>query len=140
MTQSSASVYRDLPERLQREVIDAYYGPEGIGFSTGRIPIHSCDFSAESYTFDDTTGDMSLSDFDDEVTYDQSLSLPLIRDALAASPGLLLYASPWSPPAWMKDNNDMCHGGSLLEEYRDTWARYISRWITAYENQGVPIW
>lgn len=140
LTQSSASVYRDLPVNLKEQVIEAYYGPTGIGFTTGRLPIHSCDFSEESYTFDDTAGDVSLDDFDTEVTYDQTLSLPLILDALAVKPDLLLYGSPWSPPAWMKDNNDMCHGGSLLDQYQSTWANYISKWITAYENQAVPIW
>ena len=77
-------MYRDLPAQLKQEVIAAYYGPEGIGFSPGRIPIRFCDFSEKPYTFDNTAGDVSLSYFDDDVTYDQSLCLPLIRDALAA--------------------------------------------------------
>lgn len=92
------------------------------------------------YTFDDIAGDVNLAHFDENVTYDQTLSLPLIHDALAARPELLLYGSPWSPPAWMKDSNEMCCGGALLDEYRSTWANYISKWVTAYEAQGVPIW
>jgi glucosylceramidase len=61
------------------------------------MPIHSCDFSVDVYTFADTPGDTSLDHFDDEVTYDQTLSLPLIKDALAATPDLKLFGSPWSP-------------------------------------------
>ena len=39
---------------------------------------------------------------------------PLIKKAIAAAGGkLTMFVSPWSPPAWMKDNNDMLHGGKL---------------------------
>ena len=72
--------------------------------------------------------------------YDQNLSLPMIHAALAANPDLKLFGSPWSPPAWMKDNNDMLWGGSLLEEAKSAWAQYFAKWITAYEAQGVPVW
>jgi glucosylceramidase len=137
LTQASASVYRSLPSDLQSKVIEAYYGPTGIGYNIGRMPIHSCDFSEDVYTFDDSWGDASLTYFDESVKYDQNLSLPLIRDALAAAPDLKLYGSPWSPPAWMKDNKDMMHGGHLLDEYRSSWALYFSKWISAYKNQGL---
>ena len=140
LTQSSAAVYKSLPKDLQRQVIEAYYGSTGIGYSTGRLPIHSCDFSADVYTFDDAVGDANLEYFDTSVKYDQNLSLPLIHDALLARPDLTLFGSPWSPPAWMKDNNDMMHGGHLLDEYRSTWADYFSKWLTAYRDQGVPVW
>ena len=140
LTQSSATVYRDLSAPLQQQIIEAYYGESGIGYSTGRLPIHSCDFSVDIYTFDDVEGDKTLRNFDTAVKYDQELSLPLIHDALKANPGLLFYGSPWSPPAWMKDNNDMLHGGKLLPEYRESWAAYFAKWITAYEAQGVKVW
>ena len=140
LTQSSAIVYKDLPEKLQQDMIEAYYGKSGIGYTTGRLPIHSCDFSVDVYTFDDVTDDKTLREFDTEVKYDQELSLPLIHDALKANPELLFYGSPWSPPAWMKDNKDMMHGGKLLPEYRASWAEYFAKWITAYEKQGVGIW
>ena len=51
-----------------------------------------------------------------------------------------IYASPWSPPAWMKTNGDMLHGGKLKPEYRDAWARYYVRFVEEYEKEGVPIW
>lgn len=140
LTQSSAWVYRLLPTNLQQEIVEAYYGPTGIGYSTGRLPIHSCDFSVDVYTFDDAAGDANLDNFDSYVTYDQNLSLPLIKDVLKVKPDLTLFGSPWSPPAWMKDNNNMMYGGSLLEEYAHTWASYFSKWITAYSEQGVNIW
>jgi glucosylceramidase len=58
----------------------------------------------------------------------------------AAGRKLLLYASPWSPPAYMKDNNNMLQGGKLLPEYFNTWATYYTKFIAAYEAEGLPIW
>ena len=52
----------------------------------------------------------------------------------------MLYASPWSPPAFMKDNKNMLKGGKLLPEYFQTWANYFSRFIKAYESEGIPVW
>lgn len=140
LTQSSASVYNQLPEELQAQLIEAYYGESGIKFSTGRLPIHSCDFSPETYTFDETEGDTELKDFDTDIVYDQKLSLPLIQAAVNANPSLKLFGSPWSPPAWMKDTKNMLGGGALLPEYARTWAEYFSKWITAYKSQGVDVW
>lgn len=82
LTQSSATVYKELPVDLQEQLMGAYYGPDGIGYTTGRMPIHSCDFSVDVYTFDDESGDKELEQFDTAVEYDQKLSLPMIHDAL----------------------------------------------------------
>ena len=116
---------------LYQLIIESYYGTNGIGYTIGRLPIHSCDFSEDIYTFDDIENDYDLEYFDTNVKYDQNLSLPLIIDALKINPNLKLFGSPWSPPAWMKTNNNMLYGGKLL---------YFSKWIQAYENQGVPLW
>ena len=51
-----------------------------------------------------------------------------------------LYASPWSPPAWMKTNNSMLKGGSLLKEFYQPWANYFVKFIQNYEKLGLPIW
>jgi glucosylceramidase len=65
----------------------------------------------------------------------------LIKQAIQAAGGkLTLFASPWSPPAWMKTNNDMLHGGKLKPEYYDSWAHYYAKFIKAYEKEGIPIW
>ena len=53
---------------------------------------------------------------------------------------LNLFISPWSPPAWMKENNDMDHGGKLKTEYMQSWANYYVKFIKGYEAKGIPIW
>lgn len=139
ITDASAEVFAKLPKEKQDEFLKAYYDKvEGIGYSLCRTPIHSCDFSSESFTYIEE-GDKALKTFN--IEHDQQFRIPLIKKATAAAGGeLLLYASPWSPPAFMKDNNNMLQGGKLLPEYFDTWATYYTKFIKAYEAEGMPIW
>jgi glucosylceramidase len=139
ITDASAEVFATLSEKKQEELITAYYdSTNGIGYSLCRTPIHSCDFSSESYTYIEE-GDKELKTFN--IEHDRAFKIPLLKKAIEATGGnLLIFASPWSPPAFMKDNNDMLHGGKLLPEYYDSWALYYTRFIKAYENEGIPIW
>ncbi|CAN0493139.1 unnamed protein product, partial [Ectocarpus sp. 12 AP-2014] len=91
-----------LPEDVQEQVMDAYFGPNGIEYSVGRIPMGSCDFSVEQYSFDEVPGDYNLTHFDDGVEKDTAQRIPMLLSALARREDLQLFTSPWSPPAWMK--------------------------------------
>ncbi|HJQ21895.1 MAG TPA: hypothetical protein VJ867_16245, partial [Gemmatimonadaceae bacterium] len=139
LTDASAETFAKLPAAKQREVLDAYYDPtKGIGYTLGRTTIHSCDFSSASYTYVDE-GDAALKSF--SVAHDRQFRIPFIKQALATAGGkLTLFASPWSPPAFMKTNNDMLHGGKLKPELRQAWANYFTKFIRAYESEGIPIW
>lgn len=139
ITDASAEVFAQLPEDKQQELLTAYYDPEeGIGYSLCRTPIHSCDFSSGSYTYiEEGDGDLETFSIDHDMTY----KIPMIKRAIEAAGGtLMLYASPWSPPAFMKDNKNMLRGGKLLPEYFDSWALYYTKFIKAYEAEGMPIW
>ena len=139
ITDASAEVFAKLPADTQAELLEAYYDRDkGIGYSLSRTTIHSSDFSSGSYTYIEE-GDKELKTF--SIEHDRQYRIPLIKKAIAAAGGeLLMYASPWSPPAFMKDSRDMLHGGKLLPEYRDAWAHYYTRFIKAYEAEGIPIW
>jgi len=139
LTDASAETFYKLPKDKQQEILRAYYDPQGgIGYSLGRTHIHSCDFSSESYTYV-KDGDKELKSFD--IAHDLKCRIPFIKQAIAtAGTNFTLFISPWSPPAWMKDNNSMLHGGKLKPEYHETWAGYYSKFIQAYEKEGVPIW
>jgi len=140
LTDASAETFYKLPADQRREILTAYFDPQkGIGYSLGRTHIHSCDFSSESYTYV-KDGDQRLDSFD--ISPDLKHRIPFIKEALATAGknNFTLYASPWSPPAWMKDNNNMLHGGKLKPEYYESWARYYGKFIHAYEKAGVPIW
>lgn len=139
LTDAAAETFAKLPKDKQQEFIKAYYDPkEGIGYTLGRTNMNSCDFSSESYVYVDEN-DKELKSFN--IAHDRKFKIPLIKQALAATGGkLTLYISPWSPPAWMKSNNDVLLGGKLLPEYRQSWANYFVKYINAYEKEGIPVW
>lgn len=140
LTDASAETFYKLPHDKQQEILRAYFDPEkGIGYSLGRTHIHSCDFSSESYTYVQD-GDKELKSFN--IGHDLKYRIPFIKAVLATAGAnnFTIFASPWSPPAWMKDNNDMLHGGKLKPEFYGTWANYCAKFIKAYEAEGIPIW
>lgn len=139
ITDASAEVFAKLPEEKQNEFLKAYYDQkDGIGYTLARTPIHSCDFSSASFTYVSDT-DKELKTFN--IDHDREYRTPLIKKAIEAAGGKLdLYASPWSPPPFMKSNNDMLQGGKLLPEYYESWALYYTKFIKEYEKEGMPIW
>ncbi len=140
LTDASAETFYKLPEPKQKEILQKLFDPQkGNGFSLCRTNIHSCDFSSDGYTYAEVPGDTSLTHF--SIAHDLRYRIPFIKAAMkAAGNDLKLFASPWSPPAWMKTNNSMLRGGKLLPEYRKTWASYFTRFVRAYEKAGVPVW
>jgi glucosylceramidase len=139
LTDASAETYAKLSKEKQQEFMQAYFdGTKGIGYTLARTNIHSCDFSSGSYTYV-TEGDKELTSF--SVEHDKQFRIPFIKEAIQAAGGALtLYASPWSPPAFMKDNNNMLKGGKLKPEYYQSWANYYVKFIKAYEAEGIPVW
>jgi glucosylceramidase len=140
LTDASAETFFKMPAERQNELLTAFFDREkGSGYSLCRTSIHSCDFSSASYSYDDVAGDTGLVHF--SIAPDLKFKIPFIRAAVERSGGeLRLLASPWSPPAWMKTNNDMLQGGKLRAEYRRAWADYFIRFVRDYEKAGVPVW
>jgi len=139
LTDASAETFYKLTEENQARFLEAYYSiDKGIGYSLGRTIIHSCDFSTESYTYVEE-GDAELKTFN--IDRDRQYRLPFTKKAIEAAGGkLTMYASPWSPPAFMKTNNNMLQGGKLKPEFYQSWANYYAKFIKAYEKEGIPIW
>ncbi len=139
LTDASAETFYKLPKETQAEFLQAHFdSASGIGYTVARTNINSCDFSSGSYTYVQE-GDKELKSFD--ISPDKKYKLPFIKAATTAAGGKLnLFASPWSPPAYMKTNNNMLQGGKLKPEYNEAWAQYYTRFIKAYEAEGVPIW
>lgn len=139
LTDASAETFARLPKDKQTEFLQAYYNTEkGIGYSMARTNIASCDFSSGSYGYI-KEGDTALASF--SVAHDEQYRIPFIQQAIAAAGGkLALFASPWSPPAFMKDNNSLLQGGKLQPQYYNAWAHHYVKFIQAYEKAGIPIW
>ena len=137
-TEASASIYNELDVDKKSEIIQAYFGDSGNQYNMGRTHINSCDFSLGNYALCEDE-DRNLDGF--SIERDKKMLIPFIKEALnEASSSVLIMASPWSPPPWMKTNNQMNHGGKLKEEFQDTWAEYYCKYIEFYERDGVPIW
>ncbi|MEI6052762.1 MAG: glycoside hydrolase family 30 protein, partial [Opitutaceae bacterium] len=139
ITDAAAEVFAKLPEPKQQELLTAYFDrSKGIGYTLARTSIHSSDFASESYTYVNE-GDKELTTF--SIDHDRQYRIPLIKRAIAAAGGrLTLFASPWSPPAFMKSNKSMLKGGTLLPEYYNSWALYVAKFVKEYEAQGIPVW
>lgn len=139
ITDASAETFAKLNSKKKTEFLNAYYDKEkGIGYSLLRTTIHSSDFSSGSYSYIDE-GDKELKTF--TIAHDKKYRLPLLKAAIKTAGGkITTYASPWSAPAFMKDTKQMLQGGKLLPEYNNAWATYYTKFIKAYEKEGIPIW
>ncbi len=139
LTDASAETFAKLPADKQKEFLTAYFDKEkGIGYKLARTHIHSCDFSSGSYTYIDEN-DRDLKSFN--IEHDRKYRIPFIKQAMQAAGGkLTMFATPWSPPAFMKTNNSILNGGKLKPEYFQAWANYYAKFIRAYEKEGMPIW
>lgn len=139
ITDAAAETFAKLAPDQQELFLKALFDPrQGIGYSLLRTNMNSCDFSSASYTYV-TDQDPDLKSFN--IQPDQAFKIPLIKKAMAAAGTTLpLYISPWSPPAWMKDNNNMLQGGKLQRSYYPAWANYYVKYIKALQKEGVPVW
>ena len=108
ITDASAEVFAKLSKDKQEQFLQSYYSSKnGIGYTLARTNIHSCDFSSGSYTYVNE-GDSELKSF--SIEHDLKYRIPLIKRASTIADKMTLYASPWSPPAFMKSTNDILHG------------------------------
>jgi glucosylceramidase len=139
ITDASAETFAKMPAAVQNQLLTAYYDKvNGIGYTLARTSIHSSDFSSASYTYV-SDGDKELKTFN--IDHDRQFRIPLIKKATKTAGGkLTIFVSPWSPPAWMKDNNSMIQGGNLLPQFKQPWANYFVKFINAYQKEGIPIW
>lgn len=123
---------RDLAIRLLFDKTD------GIGFTHGRIPVGSSDYGLDRYSLAETPNDYEMANF--SIDRDLQDLIPYIHAALAVNPDIKFWASPWSPPPWMKDNNAFDRGnmksdGQTLAAH----ALYLARFVEEYAAEGIVI-
>ncbi|MEI6865713.1 glycoside hydrolase family 30 protein [Flavicella sp.] len=137
-TESSAYLLNQLSKENRELIIQAYFGEEGAKYSLTRTHINSSDFSLSNYSYAPVENDIELKHF--SIEEDKGDIIPFIKDAMAISKdGFKIVSSPWTSPPWMKDNKSWV-GGKLLPEYYDTWALFFSKYIDAYNEEGIDIW
>ena len=138
VTDAAGYVYAQMPAPKRRQLMRDYFSEEGLGYRILRVPMDSCDFSVEMYEAMSDPSDTALAGFSTARQF--RYILPMLEDAREACGGKLeLMLSPWSPPAFMKDNGERKHGGRLLPEYADMWARYLCRYIREFRDRGFTV-
>ena len=119
-------------------VLKTLFSPAGAGLNFCRLPIGANDYSFDWYSLDETPGDYALEHF--SLERDRQALIPYIKEALALNPDLRLFASPWSPPTWMKDP-PVYNWGKLIPapENLRAYANYFVKFIQGYAALGIPI-
>jgi glucosylceramidase len=115
----------------------------GCKFTIGRCPIGMSDFSVDSSSLNDRTNDFAMRFF--SIAHDQQYNIPYIREAMKYQKNLMINASPWTPPAWMKtidtwqgisvDTNRMRQDSRNLASY----AVYFRKFVQAFDSAGISI-
>ncbi|CAI5736798.1 unnamed protein product [Hyaloperonospora brassicae] len=141
-TDASAINFDRLTSNLQEILLSAYFGDGGLQYTIGRIPIGSTDFSLSVYSYNDVKGDLAMKNFSIDV--DKAKKIPFIQRAMNTSArGMKLFGSSWAPPAWMTTENTTINcalQGYPGGEYWKALALYYSKFVTAYEAEGIPMW
>ena len=107
-----------------------------IGVSYLRVSIGSSDLNDHVFSYDDVANDTTLLHFNLEE--DTADVIPVLKEILAINPNIKILGSPWSPPAWMKTNDDT-RGGRLKPEYYAVYAKYLSKYIEEMAKHGIKI-
>lgn len=128
-----------LSEEERGQVMYSLFHPEGEQkFSICRLPIGASDYALDWYSLNETDGDLEMKYF--SIARDQQYLIPYIKEALKLNPNLKLFASPWSPPTWMKFPKSYNYGTLRWEkEILEAYALYFVKFVEAYREEGITI-
>jgi len=123
----------------RKKVLDELFDPKaGCRFNFCRMPIGASDYGAEWYSLNENEGDFAMKKF--SIKRDEEILIPYIREALKRRKDLKIFASPWSPPTWMKFPKVYNYGTLIWKpEYLCAYALYFVKFIAAYAKQGIRI-
>lgn len=148
----------ELTEAERNKVIYNLFSPQEANFNYNRMPMGASDFGMNFYSFNDVADDFAMDNFN--IHRDRHILLRFIKEAQKLNPGMQIFASPWSPPAWMKTNNHYASTAStkgfnglpaersntkdatafkMTKGHLTAYALYFSKFIKAYEKEGVTI-
>ncbi|WP_317170813.1 glycoside hydrolase family 30 protein [Hymenobacter lapidiphilus] len=141
LTGGSAELLHALSAPARAKLLNELFGrgPGSIGVSYLRLSIGASDLDAAVFSYNDRPAgqtDPALVHF--SLAPDERHLIPILKEILAINPQLSLMASPWSPPAWMKDNG-ASKGGSLKPEFYPAYAQYFVRYLQEMQARGIRI-
>lgn len=147
----------------RNKIMASLFTENGAHFTLGRTPIGASDYAFGYYSYNDVKDDYTMRNF--SIDRDRYILIPYIKEALKLRPDLKLWASPWTPPTWMKVNEhysqkssgiegtDIGHnrldpnrnvlgnvtGFKMQQGYLQAYALYFSKYVQAYKKNGVNI-
>lgn len=141
LTGGSALVINNLPSAIRSALLDELFLTDSvsIGVSYLRVSIGASDLDASVFSYNDVSPgqtDTALNAF--SIAKDKINLIPVLKEILVRAPDIKILGSPWSAPAWMKDNGS-AYGGSLKPEFYGSYAQYFVKYIKAMEAEGVTI-
>ena len=136
-TDASCYMFNAMPAAAREELLHDFFSPDAMNFSVCRSCIGSSDYSTKAYSYDDSPQpDPTLKNF--SIDQDRAYTIPTMAAARKINPDLFLFASPWSPPGWMKANNSLL-GGSMRKANYAPYAQYFLKFLRGYQEAGVKI-
>jgi len=127
-----------LTDEQREATMQILFAKDGCAFTLCRMPIGASDYADSWYSLNETDGDYAMAHF--SIERDRGCLLPFIQSAQAIAPNLSLFASPWSPPTWMKTKRAYNHGNLInTPENLQAYALYFQKFVEAYAAEGVNI-
>jgi glucosylceramidase len=137
LTEASCYLLGQMNDAPRRALLEECFGASGLRLSVARTTIGSSDYSLTAYSYDDTHDpDPALAHF--SIDHDRAYILPMLRQTQQVNPQMFYFASPWSPPGWMKAGGSL-YGGNMRNHYFPAYAQYFVRFLQAYAAAGVKI-
>ena len=136
---SAYLIQRRMTAPQRKALLEELFGPKGIGLSFTRVTIGASDFSRTHYSYDDRPKgqtDPELAHF--SIAPAKAEVLPTVRAARTINPRLVLMASPWSPPGWMKTSDSLVTGTLREDAYRP-FATYLRRTVQDFAAEVGPV-
>ncbi|MFB3389403.1 glycoside hydrolase family 30 beta sandwich domain-containing protein [Flavobacterium sp. LAR06] len=141
LTGGSAEMINQLTASKKSALLKELFGTgeNSIGVSYLRISIGASDLNASPFTYDDLpTGETDLELAKFSLAKDKAGVIALLKEILVINPKILIMATPWSAPVWMKDK-DSFMGGKLQTKYYDVYAKYFVKYIQQMKAEGITI-
>lgn len=120
------------------QIIKELFSPDEMNFTFNRAPMGANDFAESWYSYDEVEGDYALEHF--SVERDEKTLIPYIHRAQEWQPDMRLFASPWSPPTWMKRPKAYNYGRLVqTPENLTAYANYMVKYVQAYADHGITV-
>jgi glucosylceramidase len=136
LTEASAYMINQLEPATRERFLHELFSPSELGIAVTRICVGSSDYATKMYSYDEGEPDPGLKRF--SIEHDRAYVIPELLAARKHNPDLFILASPWSPPGWMKNGGTML-GGNLKPANFAVYAKYLVKFLQAYEAAGVKI-